>query len=273
MSCTAMLPNFEEVLARRLVERGRFCCLANDIQDLRNDDRTYDLSFYKMIFDDVELFNLARRRPTFDENDNLAKMHMIDIIATKVETVMANLTRESEPDDVRMIVAYQLSDGGIGLNNELIWKNPEDMARFKRLTTGHTIVMGRKTFESIGRPLPGRRNIVLSRSLSYRGMPGIEVFHSEAEVFKNTAPEERLYIIGGQQIYDMFFDYCWMVHATEFFGNKKNDSKFTHHDELMNYHQWNMFREGYASDGSACFVTYTRRHRGQKDNFYPHSMN
>ena len=273
MDCSTMLPKFEEVLAKRLVEQGRFRCLSNDIQDLRDDDRTYDLSFYKMVFDDEELFNLARRSPTFDEHDNLAKMRMIDIIATKVEAVMTTLTRESEPNDVRMVVAYQLSDGGIGLNNELIWKNPEDLARFKKITMGHTVVMGRKTFESIGRPLPGRRNIVLSRSISFRGTQGIEVFHSEAEVFRNTAPEERLYIIGGQQIYDMFFDYCWMVHATEFFGNKKNDSKFTHHNELMNYHQWNMFREGYAKDGSACFVTYTRRYHGKQVSPFPMKMN
>ena len=151
---------------------------------------------------------------------------------------------------------------GIGRDGQLLFRIRADLQRFKALTTGHTVVMGRKTFESIGRPLPGRRNIVLSRSISFRGTQGIEVFHSEAEVFRNTAPEERLYIIGGQQIFDRFFDCCWMVHATEFFGKYKNDAKFTHHDELLNYHQWNMFREGYTKDGSACFVTYTRRYRG-----------
>lgn len=262
MNCSAVLPKFEEVLAKRLVEQGRFRCLANDIQNLRADDRTYDLSFYKMVFDNEELFNLVRRHPTFDETDNLVKMRIIDIIATKVEAIMTTLTRETVSNDIRMIVAYQLSDGGIGLDNALIWKNPEDMSRFKTITTGHTVVMGRKTFESIGHALPDRRNIVLSRSLSYRDIPGAEVFHSEAEVFRNTAPDERLYIIGGQQIFDRFFDCCWMVHATEFFGKYKNDAKFNHRNELMNHRQWNMFREGYTKDGSACFVTYTRRYRG-----------
>jgi dihydrofolate reductase len=90
---------------------------------------------------------------------------------------------------------------GIGINNTLPWKLPEDLAHFKRLTTGHAIIMGRKTFESIGRPLPNRRNIVITRNTEWRA-DGVETVHSIEAARDLVAGDARAYIIGGAQVYE-----------------------------------------------------------------------
>jgi dihydrofolate reductase len=88
---------------------------------------------------------------------------------------------------------------GIGINNTLPWKLPEDLAHFKRLTTGHPILMGRKTFESIGRPLPNRRNIVITRNAGWRH-DGVETVGS-VEAAVALLDGTPAFIIGGAEIY------------------------------------------------------------------------
>ena len=88
----------------------------------------------------------------------------------------------------------------IGFENRLIYRVPNDLKRFKALTTGHTIVMGRKTFESLPKgALPNRRNIVLSRQDLH--LPGAECFHSLAEALEACRTEEEVFIIGGASLY------------------------------------------------------------------------
>lgn len=89
----------------------------------------------------------------------------------------------------------------IGLNGNLPWKIPEDLRHFKQTTLGHTIVMGRKTFESIGRPLPHRENVVISRTLPHT--EGVTVVRSFAEVLRFNSETKPLYVIGGADIYAM----------------------------------------------------------------------
>lgn len=89
--------------------------------------------------------------------------------------------------------------GGIGINNTLPWHLPEDLAHFKRTTSGHPIIMGRKTFESIGRPLPNRRNIVVTRDAGWRH-DGVETARSLAEAAA-LAGNDEAFIIGGGQIF------------------------------------------------------------------------
>jgi dihydrofolate reductase len=89
---------------------------------------------------------------------------------------------------------------GIGINNALPWKLPEDMAHFKRLTTGHPVIMGRKTYESIGRPLPNRRNIVITRNAEWRA-DGVEAVHTLEQARALVKDEAEAFIIGGAQIY------------------------------------------------------------------------
>lgn len=88
----------------------------------------------------------------------------------------------------------------IGAGGALPWRLPEDMRRFKELTTGHKIIMGRKTFESIGRPLPNRTNIVITSDQNYEA-PGCTVVHSVEEALAKTDPQEEVFIIGGASIY------------------------------------------------------------------------
>ncbi|WP_300757917.1 dihydrofolate reductase, partial [Janthinobacterium sp.] len=97
------------------------------------------------------------------------------------------------------IIVATDQQGGIGINNTLPWKLPEDLAHFKRLTTGHPIIMGRKTFDSIGRPLPNRRNIVITRNAEWRH-EGVEAVASVADAIALLDGVEG-YVIGGAEIY------------------------------------------------------------------------
>lgn len=101
---------------------------------------------------------------------------------------------------ISLIVALS-RNGVIGNQNKLPWHLPEDLKHFKALTMGHKIVMGRKTFAAIGRPLPGRENIVLTRDPTYLAA-GVRVIHSPDEI--HPAPDEEIFIIGGVEIYKLF---------------------------------------------------------------------
>ncbi len=98
------------------------------------------------------------------------------------------------------IIVAVASDGAIGRANDLLWHLPADLKRFKELTTGHTILMGRKTFESLPRgSLPNRRNIIISRSLP--AQPGAEVYPTIQQALVACASDEEVFIIGGGEIY------------------------------------------------------------------------
>lgn len=105
------------------------------------------------------------------------------------------------------LVAAVAANRVIGNQGRLPWRLPADLARFKRLTTGHIVLMGRKTFQSIGGALPGRRNIVLSRDLGFTAA-GCEVAHSVEEALTASgAPAgegEELFVIGGASVYELF---------------------------------------------------------------------
>ena len=119
------------------------------------------------------------------------------------------------------IIAAVAENGAIGLNGKLLYWLPADLRRFKALTTGHTIIMGRKTFESLPKgALPNRRNIVLSRSK--KNFPGAERFSSLTEAIaacnlpqKGAGEAEDIYIIGGASIYRQFIDKADRLCLTE----------------------------------------------------------
>jgi dihydrofolate reductase len=97
-------------------------------------------------------------------------------------------------------IVAMASNRVIGVNNQLPWRLPADLARFKRLTMGHTLVMGRKTYESIGRPLPGRTMIVVTRQRGY--VPeGVKVAHSVDEALALAQGDDEVFIIGGAELF------------------------------------------------------------------------
>ena len=102
----------------------------------------------------------------------------------------------------------------IGKDNQIPWKISADLQFFKRVTMGHPIIMGRKTWDSIGRPLPGRRNLVVSRNLNLQ-LAGAEVVHSLKDALKQLAGVPRVFIIGGEQLFKQAFAEADQLYLTE----------------------------------------------------------
>ena len=116
----------------------------------------------------------------------------------------------------KSIICALGSNRAIGRKNRLLWHISGDLRRFKRITTGHSIIMGRKTYESIGRPLPARTNIILTRNRKYKAA-GCEVVHSVDDalaVAGNSAGAEEVFIIGGGEIYRQFMDITDRLYLT-----------------------------------------------------------
>lgn len=112
------------------------------------------------------------------------------------------------------IIAAVASDGAIGFHNRLLYWLPDDLRRFRLLTTGHTIVMGRHTYDSLPKgALPNRRNIVLSRTVTQ--LPGCEVYSSLEEALAHCADDEDVYIIGGASVYRQAMDVATRLCLTE----------------------------------------------------------
>jgi len=112
------------------------------------------------------------------------------------------------------MIAVVGKNNAIGRNNQLIWNFPNDLKHFQKITSGHTVIMGDKTFASIGRPLPNRKNIVLSLDENYKA-EGVEVRNSLDEVlseYKNS--EEEVFVIGGGKIYELSLPYADKLYIT-----------------------------------------------------------
>lgn len=132
-----------------------------------------------------------------------------------------------------LIVAVGTS-GVIGNEGGLPWRLPSDLAHFKKTTMGHSVVMGRKTFDSIGKPLPGRRNLVLSRSTA-QFPSGVEGVRSPEEVLELCAGDEEVFVIGGAEIYRHFIDRADRIFLTEVQGDFPGDTFF----DPLDPERWN----------------------------------
>lgn len=154
------------------------------------------------------------------------------------------------------IVVATDSRRGIGINNKLPWHLPEDLAFFKRTTSGHPIIMGRKTFESIGRPLPNRRNIVVTRNAEWKH-DGAETANSLAQAI-TLAGEGEIFIIGGAQIFAEALPYTRRLIVTEIEHAFECDTFFPQIDPAA----WKeVSREKHHSDAGGfdyAFVVYER---------------
>jgi len=138
------------------------------------------------------------------------------------------------------IIAAVSENGVIGALNRIPWTLPNDLKSFKKLTVDHTVLMGRRTWESIPpkyRPLPQRRNLVLSRSDSYKA-EGAEVFNSIVEVLRSGVDqgEETLFVIGGTELYQQCFKFATTLYITEVHAFVEGDTFFPEYDK-------NLFKE------------------------------
>jgi dihydrofolate reductase len=122
------------------------------------------------------------------------------------------------------LIAAVARNGTIGRGGRLPWRLPDDLARFKRLTLGHTVLMGRRTWESLGRPLPGRRNVVLSHDASFAA-PGCEAVHSVREATALAAGSE-LFVIGGAGVYAAFMPLAERLFITHIDTEVRGDATF-----------------------------------------------
>jgi dihydrofolate reductase len=156
---------------------------------------------------------------------------------------------------VDMIMAMDLNQG-IGLGNQLPWPSiKEDMDFFKTVTMNKTVIMGRKTFESIGKPLPGRINVVLTRDLDYRP-PGVWVYNSPHELMKNLVGDDVV-VIGGKNIYQIFMPHVRDLYVTFIHNEYLCD---THMD--IDFTQWDCVWEKIdvaSSTGDGIVFTKQRR--------------
>jgi dihydrofolate reductase len=127
----------------------------------------------------------------------------------------------------------------IGRNNALPWRLSEDLKRFKATTLGKPILMGRKTFESIGKPLPGRRNIVLTRDPAWRA-EGVDVVRTVEEALQLTRESPELAVIGGAEIYRLTLPYADRVYLTRVEADVPGDTLFPELDVA----QWSQAQAG-----------------------------
>ncbi len=125
---------------------------------------------------------------------------------------------------VSIIVAVA-QNGVIGDGNRLIWHISEDLRRFKAITTGHPVIMGRKTFESLGRPLPNRTNVVITRQRNYRP-EGCLTAASLEEALRLFPVSEELFVIGGGQIYRQAMPLAHRLYLTEVCADYAGDTRF-----------------------------------------------
>ncbi|MDD3746985.1 MAG: dihydrofolate reductase [Anaerostipes sp.] len=151
---------------------------------------------------------------------------------------------------------------GIGKNNELLVHIPNDMKMFRETTTGHVVVMGRKTLESFpgGKPLPKRTNVVLTTDMEYEAK-GAQIVHSKEELMEFLASydENDIYIIGGESIYRMMLPYCKRAIVTKLDYAYDADTFFPNLDELEDWKVSAESEEQTYFDVEYTFMEYTRR--------------
>lgn len=162
------------------------------------------------------------------------------------------MSREMRMPSIAYIVARSWPNGVIGVNNQLPWRIPSDLRRFRAITSGHAILMGRKTFDSIGRPLPNRLNIVLSSqpgndgpSLSWTDR--VENAMYIADIFSILNDKQEFFIIGGSKMYELYGSLVNKVYLTEVLADIEGDACF---DMKFPANKWKTLEESlHQEDG------------------------
>jgi len=158
---------------------------------------------------------------------------------------------------ISLIVAMD-ENGVIGRDNALPWHLPEDLKRFKAATLGKPILMGRKTFESIGKPLPGRANLVLTRSHEWQHS-GVLAVHSMEEAIERSSAAPELVVIGGEDVFRLALPLAQRIYLTEVHAQVGGDAKFP----ALDRSQWREAeRSVHPADGRHAYdMTFSRLER------------
>ena len=149
----------------------------------------------------------------------------------------------------------------IGKDNKLLWHLPEDLKRFKELTTGHTIIMGRKTFESLGGILPNRKHIVITRDTNYKvENNNVEIMNDIQEIDKYVNDNEENFVIGGAIIYSQLIKKAQKMYITKIYKKFDGDAYFPKIDE----NEWKIIetKKGIKDEKNPFdyeYITYVRK--------------
>ncbi|XLS29913.1 dihydrofolate reductase [Flavobacteriaceae bacterium M23B6Z8] len=157
------------------------------------------------------------------------------------------------------LIAAAAENEVLGKNNELVWHLPDDFKRFKTLTSGHFIIMGRKTFETFPKPLPNRTHIIISRQHDYTTENGI-VVNSIEDALKLAAEDSQPFIIGGGEIYELGMPFADKIELTRVHANFEGDAFFPKIDE----DEWELTEEHFhpadeRHKQSFTYLTYLRK--------------
>ncbi len=157
------------------------------------------------------------------------------------------------------IIAAAAENNALGKDNDLVWHLPDDFKRFKRLTSGHHIIMGRKTFESFPKLLPDRTHVIITRKNDYKP-EGTIVVHSLEEAIRVSKLDEQPFIIGGGEIYKMGMKVADKIELTRVHGEFDADTFFPEFDE----NEWNLVKEQYHEQDEKhnyafTYLTYERK--------------
>lgn len=158
------------------------------------------------------------------------------------------------------LIAAAAENNALGKDNDLVWHLPDDFKRFKKLTSHHHIIMGRKTFESFPKPLPNRTHIVITRKSDYDAGEHIIVVNSIEEAIKTVVDDENPYIIGGGEIYKLGMKYATHIELTRVHGTFEADAFFPEIDADT----WELLEESYHQkdekhDYAFTYLTYAKR--------------
>lgn len=157
------------------------------------------------------------------------------------------------------MIAATAENNALGKDQDLLWHLPDDFKRFKKLTTGHHIIMGRKTFETFPKPLPNRTHVVVTRNKNYCPQNAI-VVHSMEEALAFSANDEQPFIIGGGEIYNLGLPYADKIELTRVHVSLQADAFFPE----LDLSQWKPIQEEHhpadaRHDYAFTYVTYVRQ--------------
>lgn len=172
---------------------------------------------------------------------------------------MKNKTKRSKNITLSSIVAID-NNNAIGKGNQIPWKVPSDLKYFKEKTMGHHIIMGRKTYESIGKPLPGRMTIVVTKDANFVAL-GSHVAHSMSDAIALCPDNEETFVVGGNQIYQMFWNVLDLMYVTRIDCEVKDADTFY---PQFTPEDWLLLREtlqtkGQKDEYAFKFQTFLRR--------------